>query len=136
MTELDEAVQAAFTSNGGQTEANKVYLALLRTLLYVPVEKSPVFVSSDEPFRPLFANVNGNFFMLMFDSQERLANWAGEHYAEMNYVEISGRDVVTGVGEQVFLGLNLGTEFYKEFSPDEVKRLKTIVSRIDQLRQG
>jgi hypothetical protein len=136
MTELDEAVQAAFTSSGGRSEVNKVYLALVRTLLFVPVEKNPVIISEDEPFRPLFANVNGNYFMLVFDSQDKLANWAGEHYADMNYVEISGRDVIAGVGDQVFLGLNLGTDFYKEFSPDEVKRVKTIVARIDQLRQG
>jgi hypothetical protein len=134
MSELDELIQTAFANPGRQEDVNKVYLAILRTLLFVPVEKNSVLVSEDEPFRPLFANVNGNFFMLVFDSSERLAEWAGEHAADMQYVEISGRDVIAGVGDQVFIGLNLGTDFYKEFSPDEVKRIKTIVARIDQLR--
>jgi hypothetical protein len=52
----------------------------------------------------------------------------------INYVEISGHDVVKGINEQVFLCLNHGTDFYKEFTPDEVKRLKMIVSRIDQMK--
>jgi hypothetical protein len=134
MTELDELIQTAYANPGRQEDVNKVYLALIRSLLFVPVEKNSVLVSEDEPFRPLFANVNGNYFMLVFDSSERLADWAGEHAAEMQYVEISGRDVIAGVGDQVFIGLNLGSEFYKEFSPDEVKRIKTIVARIDQLR--
>jgi len=42
----------------------------------------------------------------------------------MSYVEISGKDVVAGMHESVYLCLNYGTDFYKEFSPDEVKRLK------------
>ncbi|MES2217445.1 MAG: SseB family protein [Pseudomonadota bacterium] len=134
MTELDKVIQTAYATTGRQEDVNKVYLALLRSLLFVPVEKNSVIVNEEEPFRPLFANIEGNYFMLVFDSNERLAEWAGEHYDAMQYVEISGRDVISGVGEQVFVGLNAGTEFYKEFSPDEVKRLKTIVARIDQLR--
>jgi hypothetical protein len=135
MTELDELIKTAYASTGSQDDVNKVYLNLLRSPLYVPVEKNALLVSEEEPFRPLFANVNGNYFMLVFDTSERLVEWAGEHASDMQYVEISGRDIIAGVGEQVFIGLNLGSPFYKEFSPDEVKKLKTVVARIDQLRQ-
>jgi hypothetical protein len=137
-TRLDELIAKAYTSAGAQDDVNKVYLALLQEVLFVPVEKAVLGSARDpeEPFKPLFAKVNDNFYMLAFDRLERLEVWAGEQMDSMDYVEIQGRDVIAGLGEQAFLGLNVGCEFYKEFTADEVKRLKTVVARIVQLRQG
>ena len=136
MTELDELIAKAFASDGKQDDANKLYLALIRTLLFMPVEKiSAPIAPEGEPFKPLFAHLDGNYFLLAFDAVERLQLWAGEQMDLIDYVEISGRDLIAGLGEQVYLVLNLGEKFSKEFSPDEIKRLKTVVARIDQLRQ-
>jgi hypothetical protein len=143
MTELDKLIAAAYASEGKQDDVNKVYLTFLRSALLIPVEKIPEGQvvnldpeSEEEPFKPLFAKVDDNYFMLVFDQVERLRAWAGEQMDLIDYVEISGRDIIAGLNDQVFLGLNLGEEFYKEFSPAEVKQLKSIVSRIDQLKQG
>jgi hypothetical protein len=137
MTELDKVIAAAFASEGKQDDVNKVYLTLLRTPVFLPVQKEPVVQDdNEEPFKPLFAIVDDQYFMLIFDTVERLTAWAGEQIDNINYVEISGRDVVAGINDQVFLCLNHGTDFYKEFTPDEVKRLKMIVSRIDQLKSN
>lgn len=140
MTELDQVISAAFASEGKQDDVNKVYLTLLRTLLFLPVQKegenAPPKRDEDEPFKPLFAKVDDNYFMLAFDTEERLTAWAGDQIQHINYVEISGRDLIAGINDQVFLCLNHGGDYYKEFTPDEVKRLKTIVSRIDQMKSG
>ncbi len=141
MTELDQLIAVAYASEGKQDDVNKVYLTLLRSPLLVPVEKIPEgkvvdSAGDEEPFKPLFAKIDDNYFMLAFDTVERLTTWAGDQVDQIDYVEISGRDIVAGISDQAFLCLNVGNEFYKEFSPDEVKRLKTIVSRIDQLKQG
>jgi hypothetical protein len=134
MTELDQLISAAYVSQGKQEDVNKVYIAVLRSLLFLPVkkDKSP---DDEEPFRPLFATVNNQHFMLAFDTIERLTEWAGDQFSEIDYVEISGRDLVAGINENIYLVLNIGSDFYKEFSPDEVKHLKKIVARIDQLKQ-
>ena len=136
MTELDQLIQMAFTSEGQQDDVNKVYLMLLRSPLLIPIEKNttPPANSDEEPFKPLFAKIENNYFMLAFDTVERLTAWADDQFALIDYVEISGRDLVAGMNEGVYLCLNIGTAFYKEFSPDEVQRLKTIVARIDQLK--
>lgn len=133
MTELDKAIAAAYTSEGKQDDVNKVYLTLLRTELFVPVQKDRV-PDDEEAFRPLFANIDDNYFMLAFDTIERLTMWAGDQFSNIDYVELSGRDVIAGMNEKVFLCLNLGTDFYKEFQPDEILQLKKIVARIDQLK--
>lgn len=135
MTELDQVIAVAFASKGKQDDVNKVYLALLRTLLFLPVAKENAPKKPDEePFRPLFTKVEDNYFMLVFDTLERLKTWGGEQMNKIDYVEISGKDVIAGINDNVHLCLNYGTEFYKEFSPDEVKRLKMIVSKINQLK--
>jgi hypothetical protein len=134
MTELDQKIADAFKSEGNQENVNQVYLTLLRTMLFMPVQKEKN-VMDDEPFRPLFAKVDENYFLLTFDTSERLMSWAGKELNKMAYVELSGRDMIAGMNENVYLCLNIGTEFYKEFSPDEIKRIKLIVSKIDQLKQ-
>ena len=138
MTELDQVISAAYASEGKQDDVNKVYLTLLRSQLLLPVQKDLVKETpvgeEEEPFKPLFAKVDNDYFMLAFDTLDRLTAWAGDQMDNINYVEISGRDLIAGINDQVFLCLNHGADYYKEFTPDEVKRLKTIVSRIDQMK--
>lgn len=133
MTELDRLIATAFDSEGKQEDANKVYLTFLNTTLFLPVnpEKKP---NDEEPFRPLFTEVDNHYFMLVFDALEKLKVWAGDQMHQIGYVEISGADIVAGLNENVYLCLNYATEFYKEFSPDEVKKLKMIVAKIAQLK--
>lgn len=133
MTELDHLIAAAFASEGKQEDVNKVYLALLHTRLVVPVKKGPP-QDEGEPFTPLFAKIDEKYFLLAFDTVERLSHWAGDHLGEISYVELLGRDFIAGMSDQIYFCLNLGTDYYKEFSPDEVKRLKMVIARIDQIK--
>lgn len=136
MTELDRTIAAAYASQGKQEDVNKVYLAMLRASFFLPVQKNKTPQSEqDESFHPLFAIVDERYFMPVFDTLERLTAWAHDQIDQMSYVEISGRDLIAGINENVFLVLNIGTEFHKEFSPEEVFHLKKIVSKIDQLKQ-
>jgi len=135
MTELDQAIAAAYASQGKQEDVNKVYLTLLRTLFYLPAQKNKD-PNDEEPFRPLFTKVEGKYFMLVFDTLERLKGWAGDQFDQLDYVEISGKDVIAGISDQVYLCVNYGFEFYKEISPDEVKQLKKVVARIEQMRNS
>ncbi|MCE3237960.1 MAG: SseB family protein [Gammaproteobacteria bacterium] len=132
-TQLDRAIAAAYASGGKQEDINKVYLALLQSQLVIPVKKE-ISPAEQEPFVPLFAKIEDQYFLLAFDTLDRLQTWAGDQVNNMGYVELSGHDWVMGAHEQVHLCLNLGTDYYKEFSPDEVKRLKMVLARIDQFK--
>lgn len=139
MTELDQAIAAAFASEGKPTDSNKVYLIFLRTSLFVPVKKTdPTLnhIDEQEPFSPLFAKVDDNYFMLAFDTLDRLTTWAGDQLDQIDYVEISGQDVISGISDQAFLSVNIGTTYHKEFSPAEIKHLKTVISKINQLKNA
>ena len=65
---------------------------------------------------------------------ERLETWAGDERDNMAYVQITGSASVRGIGNEVYLGLNIGTTYYKEFVPEEIQRLKTIVAKLDSWR--
>jgi len=135
MTELDLAISRAYASEGKTEDVNKVYLILLKSQLFLPVKKDvPTHPESDEPFHPLYAVIDEKYFMLAFDRLDRLTGWAKDEISRINYVEITGRDLIAGINENVFLVLNVETEFHKEFSPEEVMHLKKIVSKIDQLK--
>jgi hypothetical protein len=135
MTELDQVIAKAFGSEGKQDDVNKVYLTLLRSVLIIPVEKATVIANADEePFKPLFAKLEDKYFMLAFDTLERLQAWGHEHLDMLDYVEITGRDLIAGINDGVYLCLNVGATYYKEFSPEEVTQLKKVVARIDQLK--
>lgn len=131
MTELDVVIEAAFKSTGKQEAVNKVYLTFIRTLFFVPIKKEK---EKSDHFSPLFTKIENQFFMSAFDSKERFITWAGDHLSEMDYIELSGKEIINGIKEAVYLCINVGTSFYKEFSPEEIQRLKIIVARIEQIQ--
>lgn len=135
MTELDQIIQKAYENNGQQAEVNKVYTTFLRSSLWMPIEKiqDDAPVHPDEPFRPLFLQHEQHHFMMAFDQLERLQSWAGEQIEQMGFVILTGRDLIRSVGQDVYVCLNYGSPYYKEFAPDEVARLKTIVAKIDEI---
>jgi len=133
MTELDKLISKAFASEGKQEDVNKVYLSLIRSKLYVPCQQEET-PNSDEPFVPLFAKIDDKFYMSVFDTYERLLDWAGDKKDQISYVELPGKDLIFGISDTAYLCLNVGTDYYKEFLPEEIKRLKMIVSRIEQLK--
>ena len=141
MTTLDTLIQAAYQSEGATADVNKVYVELLKTTLYVPIEKgsakSPDSSDEDEaPFIPLFVEDDEKVFIAAFDNLNKLMGWAGDHYADMDYITMVGRDVIAGMSDEIYLAFNPTTEFYKEFSPEEILRLKTMVQKIMQWRQS
>lgn len=133
MTHLDQTIAAAYASDGSPEQANKVYLTLLQTILYIPVQKDTP-ANQEEAFIPLYAAIDEKIFLLGFDTIERLTHWAGDQLDKMSYVELSGHDLMTGISEQAYFALNPGESFHKEFSPDEIKHLKKIIMKIDQLK--
>lgn len=133
MTELEQAMAAAFAGSGQQSLVNRFHRLFLQSIFFLPIDQNHP-PSEEEPFRPLFIEHEQNIFMLVFDSQKRATAWAGDVADEIHCIEISGRDLIASIGESVYLILNAGAKIYKEFSPDEIKYLKKVVARIEQLK--
>lgn len=149
LNNLDFLLKAAYDSEGNLDAVNKFYVTLFRTNLYMPVQLNSSFLplsstghnigedgtKETEPFAPLYIEHDQHYFVPIFDSIERLQTWAGEHHEKIDHVEITGEAVLRGLSNKAYLCLNIGTPFYKEFSPDEITRLKITIAKMDKLRK-
>jgi len=134
VSELDQVIEAAYITEAAQDKFNKVYVTLFRTMLYMPVYRNAD--DNEEPFTPLHLQNEEQYFIPVFDSLTRLQAWAQHEYQDLDYAEILGADVIRCIGDTaVYLCLNAGTEYYKEFSPEEILHLKKMVAKIDSLKK-
>lgn len=132
--ELDSLLKTAYELEGSTDAVNKFYVRLFRANLYLPVTLHSE--KDDEPFTPLHIKQDDHFFIPVFDSLVRLQDWAAEQHEKIDHVEITGEAVIRGLGRKAYLCLNVGTPFYKEFSPEEIARLKLTLAKMDKLRKS
>jgi len=102
--ELIAAMQAAF-HDGSLEQAdidvvNRFYTVFLRSVLYLPVES---LLNDQDPFHPLFLREGRNYFVPIFDSEEKLNRWLGDAQGEVRYERMLGHDVVDRLGLGVYL---------------------------------
>lgn len=134
MNELDELLLKAYENNGEQEYANKFYVTFFRTLFYMPVlfRDDPV-----EPFTPDAIIEGDKRFIPVFSTAERLTTWADASLDTIDHVSLLGLDLLKAAGvDNVYIALNPGTSFYKEFAPDEITRLKIMIAKLDKLKHS
>ena len=123
MNSLNRAISESFKARGNLKEANKAYLEFIKANFIVPIE----ITSSEENPEVLFLNEGHRQFLPVFTQLEFLSNWADEIAHNIKLLRLSGVDLLKGIGEEVFVCLDLGTEFYKEFNPSEIARMRSMV---------
>lgn len=134
MSELDKLVESAMASEGAEADSNKFYTVFFRSTLFMPAYQQD---DADEPFSPMFLQDGDKYFISVFDSLARLTTWLADESQDVDYVEIDGSDLIRCIGsEEVYLCLNPSTDFYKEFSPEEIQRLKLMLLKIDKLKSS
>ncbi|STY28165.1 putative Fe-S center protein [Legionella wadsworthii] len=123
MNALNLAVKHALEAEGSTKEANKAYLEFIKANFIIPVEQNS---EGDEP-QVLFLQDKDHFFLPVFTEMSYLDVWAKEIAHEIKLLKLSGVDLLKGIGEQVTVCLNIGSEIYKEFNPSEIERMRSMV---------
>ncbi len=120
MTELDQALEKYIQDDEEQAQ---YYDLVLNTDFYIPLdsEESETPVSEQESVTPLILNSEGKHYLLLFDSEERLSNWSEK---PVNYVVMAGYGVAAISTPELHWAINVGSQFAKEFVPDEINWLK------------
>ncbi len=126
MNELEQAISHALTTQGGSKEANKAYLEFIKANFIVPIEKNP---ASDEP-EVLYLADDDKLFLPVFTNMDYFKQWAGSINDEIQLLKLSGVDLLKGIGENVNVSLNIGSEIYKEFNPAELARMRSMVLKL------
>ena len=126
MNELEHAIEQALLANGNNKEANKAYLEFIKANFIIPIEKNS---TSDSP-EVLYLEENNQVFLPVFTSMTYFNQWILDISQEIQVLKLSGVDLLKGIGENVIVSLNIGTDLYKEFNPAELARMRSMVIKL------
>src|SRR4051794_22487675 len=129
MSELDDALVILRQDMTDAKNQSKYYDLFLNTTFYVPKlepealpEGAPVPEEGD--VLPLVIESEGNDYLMLFDSKERLHAWAE---SEVPAVEVPGYALAAATMPPLHWALNVGTEHSKQFLPEEIAWLREVV---------
>ena len=132
-TELDQALQAMRLNMADNKAQSKFYDIFLNTTFCVPTfdrqeiheEKTP----EEGQVLPLIIESEGNDYLMIFDTEERLKSWAEN---DVKWVGVPGHVLASTTMPPLHLALNVGTEYSKQFIPDEITWLRDVVERCNK----
>lgn len=134
MTELDIALETFRTDMENPKHQSMYYDLFLNSTIYIPtydeeeqtLEKVQKDLQEDGSVMPLVLEADGDSYMMLFDSEEKMDNWAEGKVA---FVALPGYVVAEITTPELFWALNVGTEHQKQFVPDEIKWLQDVVKQ-------
>jgi hypothetical protein len=134
MTPLDKAISALHEDPDNIENRNHFYSLFLKTNFYIPtfdqesgdINKGDGEVEDPEKALPLIMEADGNNFMMLFDHEDRVVAWAEEG---VKCVTFPGYVAVAMATDGLHLAMNVGTDYAKQFVPEEITWLKQIVEQ-------
>lgn len=126
MNSLNRAIKEALDASGNSKEANKAYLEFIKANFIIPVENN----SPDDSPEVLFLHDKDNIFLPVFTEMTYLDAWASEINGHIKILKLSAVDLLKGLGEDVTVCLDIGTEYFKEFNPAETARMRSMVLKL------
>lgn len=124
MNALETAVLAAIHSEGSSKEVNKAYLEFIKANFMMPIDIQQAELENPQP---LFLMEEGAVYVPVFSNQDALDHWVGEIQNDIHIYHLTGVDLLKGIGDDVHICLNIGSEFYKLFLPAEIARMRSMV---------
>jgi len=130
---LDQALQSLHEDMADAKRQSKFYDIFLNTTFCVPALDQKKLdgetAVEEEQVLPLIVESEGNDYLMLFDTEERMKNWAG---ADVKWVEVPGYVLAATVMPPLHMALNVGTDYSKQFLPDEIAWLREVVERCNE----
>ena len=131
-TALDSALVELRLDMNNPKAQSKYYDLFLNTTFYVPTLDEQQLTAGDTPAEgqvlPLVMEADGNDYLMLFDTQERLKSWSE---GGGRWVEVPGHVLAATSMPPLHWALNVGTDYSKQFLPDEIAWLREAVERCD-----
>jgi len=134
MTELDKALEAYLKDDKAQSG---FYEMILNGNFYIPThdegaKSGAKEIGEKDRILPMVLEADGKPYMPIFENEARLSAWAKQ---PVPYVVLPGHVIVEMSTPGLHWALNLGTDHQKEFLPDEIEWLGSVVSRCKEHEQ-
>ena len=129
MSELDQALVKLEENPSETSNQHAFYDLFLNSVFLVPtydVETEGVAkeAKGEEEMLPLILQADGANYMVFFDSEERVEAWAEE---KIHCLALPGFVIAEMSSDELYWGMNVGTEYEKQFVPEEIAWLKEVV---------
>jgi hypothetical protein len=129
MTDIDKAFEALRTNPEDQKAQSGFYDLFLNTLFFVPTVKEMIQVdekgTEEETEVPLIIDNDETDYLVFFDQQQRLNDWAE---IDAPFVKLPGHLITEMTTVDLHWVMNMGTDHFKTFAPDEIAWLKEVVA--------
>ncbi|MFA7403781.1 MAG: SseB family protein [Pelobacteraceae bacterium] len=133
LTGLDRALQTLRLDMDDAKHQSKYYDIFLNTTFYVPTldqgETGEGSAVEEGQVLPLVMESEGNDYLMLFDTEERLKSWAAD---DVKWVEVPGYILAATTMPPLHWALNVGTEYSKQFLSDEIAWLREVVERCNE----
>ena len=131
MTELDQALQIFEQDRNDHGNQAGFYNLFLNTTFFIPTVDGETEAGEEGSGEqghvvPLVIESEGADYLMLFDTEERLRNWA---QAEVSFVEVAGHVVAAMSAPPLHWALNVGSEPSKLFQEEEIAWLRAVVER-------
>jgi peptidyl-prolyl cis-trans isomerase C len=133
LTALDQALQILRLDMNDAKQQSKYYDLFLNTTFCIPTldpqELDGTVALEESQVLPLVIESEGNDYLMLFDTEERLKAWAE---AEVKWVGVPGHVLAATTMAPLHWALNVGTEYSKQFLPDEIAWLRDVVEHCNE----
>jgi len=131
LTELDSALKELRLDMDNAKGQSKFYDLFLNTSFFVPTLDEDEFKGDVNSLQegqvlPLVIQSDGNDYLMLFDTKERMQLWAE---TDVKWVDVPGHVLAETTMPPLHWALNVGTEYSKQFLPDEIAWLREVVER-------
>jgi hypothetical protein len=129
MTEIDQALETLRVNPDDRKAQAGFYDLILNSSFFVPTANEMVEIddqgSSENIEVPLIIESEGSDFLVFFDQKQRLNDWAEQ---EAPCVQLPGHVLAEMTPAGLNWAMNVGTDYSKQFAPDEIAWLKNVVA--------
>ena len=137
MTEIDQALATLRANPRDHKAQSGFYDLFLNHSFFVPTIEEEVEID-DKGTRgktevPLIIEHEGTDFLVFFDQQQRLNDWAEK---EATCLQLPGHVLAEMTPDGLLWAMNIGTDYTKQFFPDEIAWLKDVVAKCKAAEQS
>ncbi|HBA88036.1 MAG TPA: hypothetical protein DCZ75_08615 [Geobacter sp.] len=134
MEKLDEALVNLRQDMDDPKKQSEFYDLFLNSTFFVPILEDrdagdpATAAKGSGGVVPLITEAEGNDYLMLFSTLERLKAW-DKDVEDPKYIEVPAHIVTLSTQAPLHWAMNPGTEFSKQFHPEEIAWLREAVER-------
>jgi hypothetical protein len=130
MTNIDQALEVLRANPEDFKAQSGFYDLFLNSRFFVPTVHEEIETddkgTKEKIEVPLIIEADGLEYLVFFDEQQRLNDWAEK---EVPCLQLPGHVLTEMTPTELHWAMNIGTDFNKQFAPDEIAWLKDVVAK-------